>query len=132
MRQESARKQRWVIDVLLFGVSALATASSLAYLRQNLAAGPTIEQVLSSVSMIGNILGALAGYCIGLAVWLVVMIRHGMSVGYPIGIGLSLLVTDVISVIWLDETIDGVKLFGTLLIAAGIFLVTRHPKKDQD
>ena len=73
--------------------------------------------VTSPLLMLG-----LALYGIAAIVWIIVLSRVDLSYAYPLA-GLGFIQTVLLSYLFLGETISTERLFGTLLIAAGCFLV---------
>ncbi|NOH70739.1 hypothetical protein F0225_05180 [Vibrio pectenicida] len=57
--------------------------------------------------------------------WIIVMTKLDLSFAYPIVVGGLALLTSIVSVIILDETVDAYKLLGLTLIVSGIFVLGR-------
>lgn len=86
-----------------------------------LGAGETVPAVLAIVSSPG-VVGGLALYGLGAMVWLLVLARIPVSVAYAF-VALGFLLTMALGCLLLGEALTLRKLMGTLLVAAGVWLV---------
>lgn len=68
------------------------------------------------------VVGGLALYALGALVWLLVLAKADLSFAYPF-VGVGFILTLAMSRVVLDEVITMQRLFGTLLVAAGVVLV---------
>jgi drug/metabolite transporter (DMT)-like permease len=72
----------------------------------------------------GYVLGGFLLIFSGSIFWLSVISRWELSVAYPM-LGLSYVITVVASWLFLSEQLTWQKLIGSIIISAGVFLVTR-------
>lgn len=87
-----------------------------------------LGQVLPSLSGRGVGMAALAGLAVGLAEILTFIVFQrgvGASVGTPIIVGSSVLLTALLGLVVLREALSGAQVAGLLLIVAGIVLLAR-------
>jgi multidrug transporter EmrE-like cation transporter len=63
-------------------------------------------------------------YATSICVWLAALSKAPVSTAYPM-LSLGYVVVAAVSVLWLGETMTGVKLLGIVLICAGVVLVSR-------
>lgn len=90
-----------------------------------LGAGPG-SPVASPVAMVTSplVMAGLALYGFGAVVWLYVLARLPLSAAYPF-VGLGFVITMALGVLALGESLNPVRVAGTLLIAAGCVCVSR-------
>jgi multidrug transporter EmrE-like cation transporter len=73
------------------------------------------------------LLAGLVLYAAGIALGVVMVARHPVSVVYPAVVGLALAAVAVIATVWLGEPMNAAKVAGTLLVVAGVYvLATAH------
>lgn len=72
------------------------------------------------------ILIGLALYGFSFIIWLRVLSFNDLSRSYPIFASIVFLLTTIGSVIFLKETVSVMRIFGTVIIIAGIFIVARY------
>lgn len=72
-----------------------------------------------------QILIGLALYGISFIIWLRVLTFNDLSKSYPIFASIVFLFTTVGSVLFLKESVSFVRILGTIVIIAGIFIVAR-------
>ena len=86
------------------------------------------NSVLSSTALAmlfrPGVLGGLALYGIGTVLWLAVLARTELSQAYPF-VGLGFVLTAALGHLVFNETLSPVRLCGTAMIIAGIFLVSQ-------
>ena len=70
------------------------------------------------------IIGGLALYALGAMVWLVVLARVDVSMAYPF-VALGFLLTMILAIFMLGESVSLTRIIGTVLIAGGALLVAR-------
>ncbi|HLI67208.1 MAG TPA: hypothetical protein VKU90_12665 [Caulobacteraceae bacterium] len=80
--------------------------------------------MLLAMSLSPAIVGGLALYGVGTAVWLAVLSRAPLSTAYPF-VGLSFVITAGLGWWLFHEPIGPARLAGTALVVAGIVLVAR-------
>ena len=79
---------------------------------------------LGKVLRIPSIWLGLASLTIGITLWLMALAQGDLSLVYPIG-SLQYVLTLIAARVFLHEKIDGMKLAGTLFVAAGIILIAK-------
>jgi drug/metabolite transporter (DMT)-like permease len=107
---------------LKLGVAAAPRGAGAAFAARvaGQGAGGTVLTYLLSPMVIGG----LALYGLGAVVWLFVLARVPLSAAYPF-VGLGFILTMVLGITALGETITAGRLFGTLLIGVGCVFVAR-------
>lgn len=85
-------------------------------------AGSSISDPLVLLTIPWVWLGGLAGVA-AMALWIYVLGRHHLSHAYPVFVGLSFINISLASVIFFDEEISTLRLFGIALILVGILVV---------
>ena len=70
-----------------------------------------------------QVLGGLALYALGAILWLLVLARSDVSFAYPF-VALGFIITMVLGWAILGESLGAARLIGTLLIVAGVSLVS--------
>lgn len=92
-----------------------------------------VREATVSTSMFGRMLafllspgviGGLALYGIGTVLWLGVLTRTELSQAYPF-VGLGFILTALFGYLFFQDTLNGARIIGTLLVTAGIVLVAR-------
>ncbi|HYM29822.1 MAG TPA: EamA family transporter [Candidatus Cybelea sp.] len=68
------------------------------------------------------VVGGLALYALGAVVWLAVLARVEVSQAYPF-VGLGFLFTMALGMILLGDAVNALRICGTLLVVAGVYLV---------
>lgn len=82
-----------------------------------------LETALIVAGSKGVLLGLLL-YGLGMVLWLLVLARLDVSLAYPF-VGLGFLLTALLGVLLFQEPVGGLRLTGTLMVAAGILMVAR-------
>jgi len=72
----------------------------------------------------GYVLLGLLTYGVGAVVWLLVLARLDVSQAYPY-VGLGFIVTMILGILLLQESVTLPRVIGTLLVVAGVSLVAR-------
>lgn len=67
---------------------------------------------------------AIILYMFGLFLWIYLIARTQLTIAYPINVALSILFTSIIAIFIFQESFTIYKVFGILLIIAGIFFLT--------
>ena len=113
-------------DVLLFAVYTLASTAALLLMRGWL--GQTRVEWMDSGALGWPAVLAGAGvglYMVSFLIWLLLLIRHEVSLAYPLSIGLTLLFLSLGSTLILGERLSLPRVGGMVLILTGVVLVTR-------
>lgn len=71
-----------------------------------------------------QVVAGLALYALGAVVWLLVLAKVDVSFAYPF-VGLGFILTMLLGWWWLNEPVGLTRLIGTLMVASGVFLVSR-------
>jgi multidrug transporter EmrE-like cation transporter len=71
-----------------------------------------------------GVIGGLTLYGIGTLLWLGVLSRTELSQAYPF-VGLGFILTALFGYLFFQDTLNGTRIIGTLLVTAGIVLVAR-------
>lgn len=71
-----------------------------------------------------RVVGGLTLYFASAALWLLVLARMPVSAAYPF-VGLGFVMTMLLGWLFLDETVNVVRLGGTLLVAMGVVLIAK-------
>jgi len=119
-----------IIALILASVSLSALAQLVLKLGmsggrvQRALAGDSLIGSLATVATDGRVLLGLFLYGVGAILWLWVLARTDLSFAYPF-VGLGFILTMVFGFAFLAEPIGLARLSGTLLIVAGVVLVSR-------
>jgi multidrug transporter EmrE-like cation transporter len=100
--------------VLKLGMSSPAVQAALN--------GGTRMEALASIASSWGVVVGLAMYGLGAMVWLLVLARIDVSKAYPF-VGLGFLMTMALGYFLLAEPVTATRLLGTVLVAAGVYLV---------
>jgi len=85
--------------------------------------GPLSPRAIFTVLTNTNVLAGFLLYGLGAVVWLSVLSRWEVSKAYPL-VGLGFVMTLLVGVI-LGEQVSTVRMIGTVLICAGVYLIAR-------
>jgi multidrug transporter EmrE-like cation transporter len=99
----------------------LKTGMSSPAVQAALAGGTRLDALVGIATSWGVILG-LAMYGFGAVLWLFVLARIDVSKAYPF-VGLGFLLTMAMGYFLLAEPVTVTRLLGTVLVAAGVYLV---------
>ncbi len=69
-------------------------------------------------------LAGLTLYGAGFLVWLVILRSYPLSIAFPVAAGSLVVVTQVIAVVMLKESLSPTHLFGVVLVIAGIGILS--------
>lgn len=69
------------------------------------------------------IVAGLTLYTLGAVLWLLVLARVDLSYAYPF-VGIGFILTMILGWLLLNESLGGARLAGTLLVVAGVWLVS--------
>ena len=117
------------LSFILISVSLSVTAQIL--LKHGMS-NDSVRAVLSSNMLTAgstiltnaSIVAGLAAYVSSAAIWLVVLSRIDVSKAYPF-VGLGFIGTMVFAYWFLDEPLTPYKVIGTLLVLAGVLLISQ-------
>lgn len=70
------------------------------------------------------ILIGVVGYIFSFVMWLALLSMMDISVVYPIFVSAAFLVVMTGSIIWFGENVSTLRILGTFVVAAGIFMVS--------
>ncbi len=117
---------RWAVTVTLFAAYVACTSAGLLLFK---AGWPRLAQAFAEHAPLWRpaaipALGACL-YVTSFLLWLAIVTRLPLTIAYPIAIGLSLLAVTAGAVAWLGESMTLARVSGTLLILAGVVLITR-------
>jgi len=119
-----------LLGLILGSVGVSAVAQFL--LKLGMSSGP-VQQALGQDSALHaawivttnwQVLAGLGLYGIGAAIWLLVLARIDLSLAYPF-VGLGFIATMGLGWSVLDEPVGFARLAGTLLVASGVWLLSR-------
>lgn len=119
-----------IIALILASVSLSALAQLVLKLGmsgagiQRALAGESLIGSVAAVATDGRVLLGLFLYGVGAVLWLWVLAQTDLSFAYPF-VGLGFILTMLFGFAFLGETVGLARLSGTLLIVAGVFLVSR-------
>lgn len=119
-----------IIALILASVSLSAIAQLVLKLGmsggrvQRVLAGNSLLDSLMTVASDGRVLFGLFLYGIGAILWLWVLARTDLSFAYPF-VGLGFILTMLFGFAFLGEPMGLARVSGTLLIVAGVVLVSR-------
>jgi multidrug transporter EmrE-like cation transporter len=102
--------------VLKLGMSGAAVSRALAE--------GGAAQVAWAVAGEWRVLAGLGLYLASAAAWLFVLARLQVSAAYPF-VGLGFVLTLLLGWAWLGDTLSASRIVGTLLVAAGVVLISR-------
>ncbi len=80
-------------------------------------------KIIFSIMMNPYVISGLTMYGLGAFVWLFVLSKIEVSTAYPF-VGIGFIITMILGVFMLNESVSAVKIVGTLLVAAGVVLVS--------
>jgi drug/metabolite transporter (DMT)-like permease len=119
-----------LLSLILFSVSCSAVAQILLKIGMSkpavleaIAAG---DKLLTAASIIGNgwVVGGLALYFFGAAVWLFVLARVEVSFAYPF-VGLGFIFTLLLGRLLMGDVVTLTRVIGTVLISTGVLLIAK-------
>jgi multidrug transporter EmrE-like cation transporter len=93
-----------------------------------------VQEVLSSSSWfkiiltVGTNLGVLSGltmYASSMVLWLFVLSRLDLSQAYPF-VGIGFLITTAFAHFFLGESLNAIRILGTIFVIGGVYLVATH------
>lgn len=115
-----------VLSVALsaFAQIALKQGMSSPIVQSSLAHSTSWLQTALSIGQSAYVVLGLALYVLGAMLWLLVLGKLDVSKAYPF-VGLGFVFTMLLGYLLLGEQVTGVRFTGTLLIMAGVYLVSK-------
>jgi drug/metabolite transporter (DMT)-like permease len=119
------------VKLLLLILASVACSSFAQILLRTGMAQPLVAEAIRGrdlmsislrIALSPWIVGGLGLYFFGAMVWLFVLAQVEASVAYPF-VGIGFFFTLILGAVLLDETVTLLKVSGTLLVSAGIFLI---------
>ncbi len=101
----------------------LASAGGASEILHTLSASSVLDFLKAAISNRFVVLGFLC-YGVSAASWLVILSRVELSYAYPL-ISIGYILVMILSRYLFNESITGFRIGGTLLVCAGVFLLTR-------
>lgn len=120
-----ATKEPLLLNVLLLAAYTVGSVSGLVLLKSHLAAAARVlsgEVQWPAIGLAG--LGAFL-YVFSFLVWLLILMRMELSLAYPVAIGLTLVLSTILSGVVLHEQLSALRITGVVLIFLGILIVVR-------
>ena len=99
----------------------LKQGMSLTGVQSALAEGASLNLLLAVITS-WQVVAGIALYAGSMVVWLGVLSRIDVTQAYPF-VGLGFLITLAFGYFYLGESINGMRLLGTVLVASGVVLV---------
>jgi len=113
-----------LISVAMSAVAQIALKHGMSSPVVQASLNSGIERVAPLIATNPFIWAGLALYGAGALLWLGVLAQIDVSQAYPF-VGLGFLLTMVLGIILLGESVSAMRLIGTLLVVAGVVLVSR-------
>lgn len=113
-----------LISVAMSAVAQIALKHGMSSPVVQASLNSGIERVAPLIATNPFIWTGLALYGAGALLWLGVLAQIDVSQAYPF-VGLGFLLTMVLGIILLGESVSAMRLIGTLLVVAGVVLVSR-------
>jgi multidrug transporter EmrE-like cation transporter len=121
-----------VISFLLLSLTSLVTAASQTLFKYTLTGsgeppkeGSDYVPFFLGLIQTPSFLIALFFYGLAFVLWIVLLSRNSLSLIYPIGISLNVLLTLITARFILGESLSLIHVIGIMVILCGIFIVTR-------
>lgn len=110
----------------LIALSVILNASAQLFLRLGMRDGlPALASPLAVVFSVGlrpGIIAGIACYGLSLLTWIYVLSKTEVSFAYPF-LGVGFVLVAVTACLFLGEAVTARKIFGTLIIAAGVVVL---------
>lgn len=109
-----------LLQSALLAMGQVALKSAMQHIGPLVWSAATLRSILFSWRL------ALAGLCFSAAgvLWMLIVRRWPLSEAYPLS-SVSYILGMVAAVVFLHETVDGIKWLGVLLIVAGCIIIAR-------
>lgn len=112
-----------VISLLIFALYGLSSAAAVLLLKLAMARGIGLANWRSAAGLLFATGATL--YATSFILWLRLLSRLPLSTAYPAAIGLTLVMSLILSVVYLQERLTPVRLTGVALVFVGTFLLAR-------
>ncbi|MFD2263266.1 hypothetical protein ACFSM5_10235 [Lacibacterium aquatile] len=113
------------VDMLIYVVMALVTTTGLILIKKTAPGLPPVGAWASDPLILLPLAGAAFVYFSGLGLWVVALARNPLSIGYPVGIGLSLVSSTLGGMLVLGEPVGLLKFAGLGCIIVGAVILGR-------
>jgi drug/metabolite transporter (DMT)-like permease len=120
------------LHLALILLSVAMSAGAQLVLKKGMSA-PALQQVMARGNSFDTlvhiflsplVIGGLFIYFLGAVVWLLVLSKVELSQAYPF-VGLGFILTLILSVLFLSETASMMRIIGTMVIVAGVVMVSQ-------
>jgi drug/metabolite transporter (DMT)-like permease len=120
------------LHLALILLSVAISAGAQLVLKKGMSA-PALQQVMARGNSFDTlvhiflsplVIGGLFIYFLGAVVWLLVLSKVELSQAYPF-VGLGFILTLILSVLFLSETASMMRIIGTMVIVAGVVMVSQ-------
>lgn len=115
-----------ILSVTLSALAQITMKSGMSseHIQRELAESNSALQIAFQVASNGYVVLGIGFYGLSAILWLLVLAKLDVSLAYPF-VGLGFILTMVLSFMFLGEPISSLKVFGTLLVVAGVILVAQ-------
>lgn len=83
-----------------------------------------VQYILQTISQPTIVIGVVL-YIVSFVMWLALLSMMEISAVYPIFVSAAFLIVMAGSVVWFNENVNALRIIGTLVVALGIFIVSR-------
>lgn len=112
------------VGLSAFAQIALKAGMGSQTIQNGILTGASRVQIVIAVAQNPYILLGLMLYGLGVVSWLVALARVDVSMAYPF-MGLGFIVTMLLAVAFLGESISGLRILGTVLVTTGVVLISK-------
>ena len=112
------------VSLSAFAQIALKSGMESPVIQRALADSASRLNAVLAIGLNGWVIFGLALYVLGAMVWLLVLARLDVSQAYPF-VGLGFILTMLLGALLLGEDLSATRIAGTLLVVAGVLLVSR-------
>ena len=112
------------VSLSAFAQIALKSGMKSPVIQRALADSASRLNAVLAIGLNGWVIFGLALYVLGAMVWLLVLARLDVSQAYPF-VGLGFILTMLLGALLLGEDLSATRIAGTLLVVAGVLLVSR-------
>lgn len=113
------------VDMLIYIVMALMTTTGLILIKLAAPGLPPVASWPQQPLALLPLAGAAVVYFSGLGLWVIALARNPLSIGYPVGIGLSLVSSTLGGMLVLGEPVGLLKFAGLGCIIIGAIAIGR-------
>ena len=117
-------------NVLLIVICVALGVAGQLLLKYGMSSGEKVDEVgdvlprLLGAAMNPAVVGGLFLYALSAALWLVLLTRVELSFAYPM-LSLGYVLVVILSRVFFQEHVTWMRLFGTLVVCFGVFLISR-------